>query len=110
MNRTADASDYFAGRNLALAVGGLAVRVVLGFVIPSTFLPEWRHTVGTALTVLTIGPWALNTIFRERSWGCVVCRVRHRRDGADRGDVSEVGDYPASRVAKAGFGEGDPKG
>jgi hypothetical protein len=68
MNRAADASDYFAGRNLALVVGGLVIRVVLAFLIPQDFLPEWRHTVGSALTLLSMGPWALNTIFREQPW------------------------------------------
>ena len=69
MNRTAEASHYFAGRNLALAVAGLVTRVVLAFLIPQDFLPEWRHTVAIGLTLLAMGPWALSTIFRERPWG-----------------------------------------
>ena len=52
---------------------GAVILAVLTWVVPA---PErWRYTVGMALEVLTIGPWMLRTMARERPLGYVVFAV-----------------------------------
>jgi hypothetical protein len=66
-------NNYFRGTNLRGFILGAVVLAVLTLLVP---VPErWRHTVGVARMALTIGPWMLRTMARERPLGYVVFAV-----------------------------------